>query len=84
MPGVDQAAVVGLPDDDWGERVVALVVPSAERAPDVEEIRAICRDQLAAYKRPKEIRIVDELPVTAYGKVDKKSLRQTKRTMTRK
>jgi fatty-acyl-CoA synthase len=81
-PGVDQAAVVGLPDDDWGERVVALVVPSAERAPDVEEIRAICRMRLAAYKRPKEIVFVDELPVTAYGKVDKKSLRQ-KSTMTR-
>jgi fatty-acyl-CoA synthase len=74
--GVDQVAVVGLPDDDWGERVVAMVVPSIECPPDVEEIRAICRDRLAAYKRPKEIRIVDELPVTAYGKVDKKSLRQ--------
>jgi fatty-acyl-CoA synthase len=81
-PGVDQAAVVGLPDDDWGERVVALVVPSAERAPDVEEIRATCRMRLAAYKRPKEIVFVAELPVTAYGKVDKKSLRQ-KSTMTR-
>jgi fatty-acyl-CoA synthase len=75
-PGVDQVAVVGLPDDDWGERVVALIVPSAEPAPDVEEIRAICRARLAAYKRPKEIRFVGELPVTAYGKVDKKSLRQ--------
>jgi fatty-acyl-CoA synthase len=77
--GVDQVAVVGLPDDDWGERVVALVVPSTGCPPDVEEIRAICRDQLAAYKRPKEIRIVDELPVTAYGKVDKKSLRQRRK-----
>jgi fatty-acyl-CoA synthase len=73
--GVDQVAVVGLPDDDWGERVVALVVPAIGRAPDVEEIRSTCREQLAAYKRPKEIRLVDELPVTAYGKVDKKSLR---------
>jgi fatty-acyl-CoA synthase len=74
--GVDQVAVVGLPDDDWGERVVALVVPSSERAPDLEEIRSTCREHLAAYKRPKEIRLVDELPVTAFGKVDKKSLRQ--------
>ena len=74
--GVDQVAVVGLPDDDWGERVVALVVPATGRAPDVEEIRSTCREQLAAYKRPKEIRLVDELPVTPYGKVDKKSLRR--------
>jgi fatty-acyl-CoA synthase len=74
--GVDQVAVVGLPDDDWGERVVALIVPAAGRAPDVEEIQSTCREQLAAYKRPKEIRLVDELPVTPYGKVDKKSLRR--------
>jgi fatty-acyl-CoA synthase len=74
--GVDQVAVVGLPDDDWGERVVALVVPSTALAPDLEEIRSVCREQLAAYKRPKEIRLVENLPVTPYGKVDKKALRQ--------
>jgi fatty-acyl-CoA synthase len=74
--GVDQVAVVGLPDDDWGERVVALVVPATGRVPDIEQIRSTCREQLAAYKRPKEIRLVDELPVTPYGKVDKKSLRR--------
>ena len=81
--GVDQVAVVGLPDDDWGERVVALVVPVSGRAPDVEQIRAACREQLAAYKRPKEIRLVDELPVTPYGKVDKKSLRRQHANVTR-
>ena len=75
VKGVEHVAVVGVPDDDWGERVVAFVVPANGLAPDVEAIRATCRKHLAAYKCPKEIRFVNELPVTAYGKVDKKSLR---------
>jgi fatty-acyl-CoA synthase len=74
--GVEQVAVVGLPDEDWGERVVAFVVHAATEVGDVEEIRSTCRSQLASYKCPKEIRLVEELPVTAYGKIDKKLLRQ--------
>ena len=74
--GVEQVAVVGLPDADWGERVVAFVVPAAGGMADVEEIRSTCRQHLATYKCPKEIHLIEELPVTAYGKVDKKFLRQ--------
>jgi fatty-acyl-CoA synthase len=73
--GVEQVAVVGLADDDWGERVVAFVVSTAGGVGDVEEIRSTCRDHLASYKCPKEIHVVEDLPVTAYGKVDKKLLR---------
>jgi fatty-acyl-CoA synthase len=74
-PDVGQVSVVGLPDDDWGERVVAFVVPSGPLAPDVGAIMATCRIELAAYKRPKDVIVVGSLPVTAFGKVDKKLLR---------
>jgi fatty-acyl-CoA synthase len=80
--GVEQVGVVGLPDDDWGERVVAFVVPAAGGGGGIEEIRATCRAHLASYKCPKEIHLVDELPVTAYGKVDKKLLRQRQASVT--
>ena len=70
---VRDAAVVGLPDDDWGERVTAFVV----RAENVTatELLAHCKATLSAYRVPKEIRFVDELPLTAYGKIDKKRIR---------
>jgi fatty-acyl-CoA synthase/long-chain acyl-CoA synthetase len=74
-PGVGQVSVVGIADDDWGERVVAFVVPAGGDEPDLDGIRATCRDELAAYKRPKDVVVISALPVTAYGKVDKKGLR---------
>jgi fatty-acyl-CoA synthase len=72
--GVAQAAVIGIPDPDWGEAVHAVVTV---RSPDVteDEIIAFCRDRLAAYMRPKSVEIVDEMPLTPYGKMDKKRLR---------
>lgn len=77
-PAVSQAAVVGLPHDDWGEAVHALVVlhDGGGSAVDVErQLGVHCRDALAAYKRPKSFEIVDEIPVTVYGKYDKKRIR---------
>jgi fatty-acyl-CoA synthase len=74
-PGVGQVSVVGIADDDWGERVVAFIVPAGPDEPDLGRIQAVCREQLAAYKRPKEVIVLPGLPVTAYGKVDKKNLR---------
>jgi malonyl-CoA/methylmalonyl-CoA synthetase len=73
-PAVDQAAVLGLPDDDLGERIVAWVVPAggAERDPDA--LIAHVAQQLAPYKRPREVRYVDDLPRNAMGKVQKKRL----------
>jgi malonyl-CoA/methylmalonyl-CoA synthetase len=73
-PGVAQAAVVGIPDPDLGERVVAAVVPRGPVA--VEALLAHCRDHLAGYKRPKALRLVDALPRNAMGKVQKHRLRQ--------
>jgi malonyl-CoA/methylmalonyl-CoA synthetase len=72
-PGVAEVAVVGHPDEEYGERVVAFVVPERER-PDPEEIMHLCREDLAGYKRPREIIFVDELPRNAMGKVLKRKL----------
>lgn len=76
FPGVNQVAVVGLPDDDWGEAVTGFVVviPGHEKGADA--IIAHCRSRLTRYKVPKRIVFVESLPVTAYGKTDKKHLRQ--------
>jgi fatty-acyl-CoA synthase len=74
--GVAQIAVVGVPHPDWGEAVVAFVVPSVLAEFDPARLDAIARDKLAAYKRPKRIVPLDgQLPLTPYGKVDKKALR---------
>ena len=73
-PGVAQVAVAGVAHPDWGEAVVAFVVP-ATGGFDEGAAEATCRAQLAAYKRPKAYRRLDALPVTPYGKVDKKALR---------
>jgi long-chain acyl-CoA synthetase len=70
-PGVVGAVVCGVPDADWGERVVALVaVRDPATPPSDDELRAFLRERLAAYKLPKEIRIVDasELPIGPSGK----------------
>jgi fatty acid CoA ligase FadD36 len=68
--GVDEVAVVGLPDEDLGQRIVAFVVGSAE--PD--DLIQYVAQQLSVHKRPREVRIVDSLPRNAMGKVLKKQL----------
>lgn len=75
VPGVGQVAVAGIPHPDWGEAVVAFVVPDLEEPFDESALHAHCREKLSAYKRPKAVRVVESLPLTAYGKVDKKALR---------
>ncbi|MEB3021075.1 acyl-CoA synthetase [[Mycobacterium] crassicus] len=73
-PGVAEVAVVGLPDEDLGQRIVAFVVgsPAGEAPPD-ELIDYVAR-QLSVHKRPREVRMVDALPRNAMGKVLKKAL----------
>jgi fatty acid CoA ligase FadD36 len=67
---VAEAAVVGLPDDDLGQRIVAFVVGDAEP----QELIDYVAQELSVQKRPREVRIVAELPRNAMGKVLKKQL----------
>ena len=72
--GVRQVAVIGVPDDQWGEAVTAFVIPDDATFDEAAALKH-CREHLARYKVPKTVRIVDEIPLTAYGKPDKKALR---------
>jgi malonyl-CoA/methylmalonyl-CoA synthetase len=73
-PAVREAAVVGLPDDDLGERIAAWVVPYPGEAPPPEELSEHVARLLAPHKRPRQVRLLAELPRNAMGKVLKKSL----------
>ena len=78
IPGVRESAVVGVPDADLGERVVAVVAvatPSGRSGPDADQIRAVCRARLAGYQTPKQVVLVEALPRNAMGKVAKNVLR---------
>lgn len=75
-PSVQSVAVVGAPDEKWGERVVAFVVPYPDTPVEVSDLVSHCRDLIAGYKVPKEIHLTDALPQTASGKVQKAALRQ--------
>ncbi len=68
--GVTEAAVVGVPDDDLGQRIVAFVVGDA----DPQALIDYVAQELSAHKRPREVRVVDSLPRNAMGKVLKKEL----------
>ncbi|OBF84368.1 acyl-CoA synthetase [Mycobacterium sp. 852002-51163_SCH5372311] len=72
-PEVEEAAVVGLPDEDLGQRIVAFVVGSSSGV-DADGLIDFVAEQLSAHKRPREVRVVDALPRNAMGKVLKKKL----------
>ncbi len=77
-PDVDDVCVVGIPDDEWGELVVAFVVARAgARPPSVDELRAFGREQLSGPKLPRAVQAVDAIPRTASGKPLRRLLRQT-------
>ncbi|MGU3587219.1 class I adenylate-forming enzyme family protein, partial [Rhodococcus sp. C26F] len=74
-PSVIEAAVIGLPDDKWGETVTAYVVVRSGEAATPEELKALCGTRLAKYKIPRAFHFVEELPKNASGKLLKRVLR---------
>ena len=75
-PGVTKVSIVGRPDPEWGEVLVAFVVCTPGWVVTQKELDAHCLDHIARFKRPKEYRFVDELPTSNYGKVLKNELRK--------
>ncbi|HET8727263.1 MAG TPA: AMP-binding protein [Alphaproteobacteria bacterium] len=75
-PGLREAAVVGMPDPDWGEVVVAFIVPDPAKPVPETELDRLCLDRIARFKRPKRYIAVDRLPKNNYGKVLKTELRR--------
>jgi acyl-CoA synthetase (AMP-forming)/AMP-acid ligase II len=73
-PGVADVAVIGVPDDRWGEAVKAIIVPKGD-APDPADIAAWVRARIAAYKVPKSFDFADDLPRNASGKILRRELR---------
>ena len=74
MPGVLEAAVIGVPNEDSGEAVKLFVVREDESV-DEDAVKTWCREQLTGYKRPKVVEFRDELPKTAVGKILRRELR---------
>lgn len=72
-PCIKQAAMIGIPDEKWGELVTAVVVPEGDVTE--EEILAFCKGKLNSYEQPKKVVFKDQIPITSIGKVDKKTIR---------
>jgi fatty-acyl-CoA synthase len=75
-PAVAEAAVVGAPDERWGETVAAFIRAVPGSAPTADELRAYCREHLAAYKCPQRWEFLDAFPLTPSGKIQKFKLRE--------
>jgi fatty-acyl-CoA synthase len=78
-PSVSEVAVVAAPDERWGEVPVAYVTAAAGEHPDGEALRTFARDRIAHFKVPKRVEVVDELPKTGTGKIQKFLLRERAR-----
>jgi acyl-CoA synthetase (AMP-forming)/AMP-acid ligase II len=75
-PSVAAVAVIGLPDEQWGERVHAVVVRQPDQTVDLAELQTLAREHIAGYKIPRSLSFVDALPLSAQGKVLKRDMRQ--------
>jgi len=73
VPGVADVAVVGRPDPEWGQRVVAVVVPAGE-APTLDVLRAAARVVVPSWAAPRELQVVTSLPRTALGKLRRRAV----------
>jgi malonyl-CoA/methylmalonyl-CoA synthetase len=74
-PAVLECAVVGVPDDEWGERVAAAIVLKHDDAPNLEQLRAWAKERMAVHKVPSRLLVLEALPRNAMGKVTKPAVR---------
>ena len=75
-PKIKEVAVIGVPDEKWGEAVKAVVVPKKGAQVTEQEIIDYCRDHMASFKKPKTVDVIEELPRNPYGKILKTALRE--------
>jgi long-chain acyl-CoA synthetase len=73
---VSEVAVIGVPHEQWGEEVKALVVVREGERITEEEVLEFCKEHLAGYKRPRSVEFIDDFPRTATGKILKRILRK--------
>ena len=76
-PDVQDCAVIGVPDEKWGERVVAVVQPYAGRSADPDDVRAFVRERIGGVKAPKQVLVWEDLPRSKVGKVLKTDIRSS-------
>ena len=75
-PEVEECAIIGLPDQEWGERVTAFIVARQGVNIDPQALKAFLKSRISAFKVPKEFRVVNELPKSPAGKILKRQLRR--------
>jgi acyl-CoA synthetase (AMP-forming)/AMP-acid ligase II len=73
-PAVDEAAIIGIPSDEWGQTVKAFVVVKPNQKVSATDLQEFCRTRLASFKRPEQIEFIDGLPKNALGKILRKEL----------
>ena len=83
-PQVRDVAVIGLPDDEWGQRVHAVILPVEGASPSPAELEAFCRARLVSYKVPKSFELVPDFPRDSSGKIRRTTLRPTSAALRRR
>ena len=76
-PDIADVQVIGVPDERYGEELMAWVIPRAGASLTEDEVRDFCRGQIAHYKIPRYVKLVDSFPMTVTGKVQKFKMRET-------